>query len=52
MEDLSVATVYYMIIGVNGRMLRHYVIVSLNFSYYIMLCFILRLASLRTIQFR
>jgi hypothetical protein len=33
MEDISVATVYYMIIDVIiGRMLRYYVIASLNFT--------------------
>jgi len=33
MESVSVDTVYYMIIYViNGRMLRYYVITSLNFT--------------------
>lgn len=46
MEDLSVATVYFMIIDViDGRMLRYYVIVSLNFTEYLMLCLVLRSAS-------
>ena len=53
MEDLSVATVYCMIIDViNGIMLRYYIIASLNFTEYIMLCLVLRSASLPTIQFQ